>query len=305
MDANTLAPGAPHRLTPQDDLAAALASAPEGACLILTAGRHVLYRPVVREGALTLRAEGDARLELDARLAFEGDGAWAIRGIAIAVVGPVAGLSARSGRLELADCTITGREGARTALRLQGDAGCRLNDVTVAGFSAAGVVASESATLDATDCRWRDNAGAGVRFQDAAGGELRNNLLERNGDAGVRIEDRAAPELEGNIAFENGGPGLHYMEAAGGGAYGNLLEGNRRQGILLEGQAAPTLEENTARRNLGGIRYAAAAGGRCFKNTCDGNLGHDISLAPGASPMLVGNHAVVEREQLGAVRRAI
>lgn len=294
-------------LTPHDDMATALRTAPAGARLVLGAGRHVLHSQVVRRGDLTVEAgEPDVLWELDGRLAFEGPGTWVLRGLALAVVGPVAGLVACDGTLEIVDCRLTGREGARTALRLQGEVVARLEDTTLAGFAAAGLAAAGRSRVDAIDCRFHENGGPGLRFSEQAGGSLRNNMMERNGAAGVHLEGQAAPELEGNICFENAGPGLHYSEFAAGGAYGNLLEGNRRQGALLDGHSAPTLEENTMRRNVGGIRYAEHAGGRCFKNACDGNLGHDISLAPGVEPWLLGNQAVIEREGAArAVRRAM
>lgn len=292
-------------ITPGEDLAGRLEAAPAGACVTLAAGRHVLFRPVSRQAALTITAAPGATLELDSRLTFAADGR--LDGLEILVTGVAAGLRAEAGTLELVGCTVTGREGAREALRVQGLAIARLTDAVVSGFAAAGISVKGQARLESRDGRFHGNAGPGLAFDDQSTGELRDNLIERNGQAGIRIQGQATPELEGNIVLDNQGPGLHYLESAAGGAYGNLIEGNHRQGVLLEGESRPTLEHNTLRRNVGGLRYAEASGGHCRENACDGNLGHDFLLAPGAQPLLIANRAVVEREngRTGAIRRAI
>jgi hypothetical protein len=298
---------APLILTPADDLAASLSTAPAGSRIRLAPGRHGLFRAVRREADLTLEASPGATLAIDALLSFEGVGTWALLELNINVAGPTAGLRADAGHLKLADCALSGGSDARCGLRLSGNARATLTDTTLAGFAGAGVVVRDKARLEAHDCRFLDNRGPGLSFESHSGGLLRNNLIERNGQAGVRVAGNATPELEGNIVLGNHGPGLHFVDAATGGAYGNLLEGNHRQGVLLEGECRPALEHNTLRKNVGGLRYAEASGGYCRHNACDGNLGHDILLAPAARPHLQANQAVVEREHglTGAIRRAV
>lgn len=104
-----------------------------------------------------------------------------------------------------------------------------------------------------------------VRYEDATGGAIRNNVIYGALFQGITLEDSYDIVVEGNRIFSNGAAGVKGTRGTGLVIKGNLVYANTDQGISLEGQGSTSpgnrIEGNTVDKNgLGGIRLTGPVG---------------------------------------------
>jgi len=110
----------------------------------------------------------------------------------------------------------------------------------------------------------------GIRYEDAAGGVIRNNIVYGAQFQGILVQASFDIVVEANRVFSNGvsaggGAGIKGVQGSNLTVRGNLVYANADQGISLEGQGPTSLnnviESNTVDRNgKDGIRLTSPVG---------------------------------------------
>lgn len=315
------------RLTPDDDLLAALRDAPDGMELQLAEGTYLLREPVTLTRRIGLAGAGRERTRIVGRgaefvLRAQAPGGVTLRGLTLSHEGNVAadGLWIMLGRVEVTDCRFRGTRGRGVYLAGEahgtlrgcefmdnGDAGLLIGGLaapvvdgcTARGNRGEGIGVREDARPVLTDNRAIVNYQSGIAYHDAAGGVARGNLCAQNGLSGIAAFDAAAPEVTGNNLRGNNRSGLAYWNQAAGTAAENTCDDNGQDGIEVHDGARPHLLRNAARRNKGeGIAFSGRSGGMALQNRCEDNTGHGLAQRDQAAPTVAGN--VFSGNQQGA-----
>jgi len=195
-----------------DELVAALAVAGSGSVIRIAGGEYRLSQPLVMLRPVTLVGAGAAATVLvstaaDAALVLATDGDAVVRDLAIAHEGPqpasvvlVAGGGYVLERLRIDGGAAVGSGGYGVVLRpasnpLLGTGTRRvLDDVTLVGTPAGGVVVAGEEAPTIRDVSVTGSAGCGLCFVERSAGTVSGATISDT-QVGVRVDDEAAPDV--------------------------------------------------------------------------------------------------------------
>ncbi|NCC30584.1 MAG: hypothetical protein EOM24_01020 [Chloroflexia bacterium] len=254
-------PSAAITVSPNEDLAQAVASAPSGAEIHLLAGVYQLAQSLRIDKPLTLRGAGMEATRIvgtseGAVLHVQGKGLFRLTELSVVYQGtaPASAVDVTDRELEVQRCYFTGgvsdkrgskRGGGGLVLRGQAygtvaDCVCRLNQW--------GLAATDNVQLVLIDNLCSANREAGIFYKDRAKGIAKRNLCIGNKVYGIYVSAEASPRLENNICRESD-YGIAYTDTAGGFAMGNTCMANARDAMRIERTASPSLAANMCNYN--------------------------------------------------------
>ncbi|MBN2387304.1 MAG: right-handed parallel beta-helix repeat-containing protein [Anaerolineales bacterium] len=243
----------PEFITPDQDLAAILASAPDGATLPLGPGTFHLSQSLLINASLTLigRGPGQTRIVSSASeevLRFSGSGMLTVRGIAFEYSGSSQAsiLVFDRGTADITDIELSGAihdEGlAHAALVVEGSASVDLQVSRIYDSpEATGIVARDNATLIVENCVI-DNVGLGIAVIDRAEATIVTNEV-RETLIGFLAAGEASAVLRDNIFAEGELLGIFFDDETSGSVTGNQVSGSSI-GIMVSGASSPTIVDN-------------------------------------------------------------
>lgn len=301
----------PVQLTPESDLATAVAEAEPGAVLVLRPGVYNLARGLLIGHNLTLNGAGSDKTEIISRapeylLKVVGDDTdLHVTGLTLTHTGPgwadVMVLSA--GKSTISDVKFTGalsnleeqradpsvpKRGGR-GLVIAGKASSQLDSIVASDNDLFGIAVEDQAQVLLSQSTLQKNGSSGMLFSGDSGGKLLDNIIEDHPLHGVTVSGNSAPLIESNTLRGNDRLGILFNETSSGTASKNLSEGNAI-GIAVSDKSAPLLEGNTLRDNgLSGIFYNDEAAGVARGNTSELNRSRGISVAGNANPTIEDN----------------
>lgn len=301
----------PVQLTPENDLAAAIAEAEPGEVLVLAPGIYNLPESLIIDSSLALSGAGSGKTEI-----VSGASEYLLKVIGTDTDLELTGLSLSHTGREWADVLVLS-EGKSTisdvkfagalsnleeqradpsspnrggrGLVIAGKASSQLDGIVATDNDLFGIAVEDQAQVSLSRSTLQENGSSGIIFSDYSGGELLNNVFEDHPLHGVIVSGNSAPIIEGNTLRGNDRLGILYDQNSGGTARNNLSEGNAI-GIAVSGKSTPLLEGNTLRDNgLSGIFYNDEAAGIARGNTSELNRSRGISVAGNANPMIEDN----------------
>lgn len=148
----------------------------------------------------------------------------------------------------------------------------------------------------------RQNKGAGIHFNDGAGGLAEENICEQNGSSGILADGvSTSPTLQANRCDRNKENGIAFMGAARGSVTDNVCEENGDSGFSAIGEGtAPDFMKNTARKNIRyGIIFTTGADGDATENLCEENELSGISAANRSTRPALSKNQLLRNRKFG------
>jgi len=241
-------------------LVEAVATAPKGTTIQLTAGEYRLAETLFINQFLMLRGAGMEQTK---------------------IIGPngAIGIELNNATFVAQNLTFEGINSEKTEKQIlvrgthakvtitacrfwQGHTGLLLGGTTIGTITACelknnmvGLALTGGTAVTITACRLENNEEAGLIYRDQSGGLAKQNICQSNGH-GIILDDRPMPTLTKNIVIENRGNGIFYrnINGHGGTARKNRCKRNGDTGIKIYHKADPSMDANICLQNRHGIR---------------------------------------------------
>ncbi|HTH06627.1 MAG TPA: right-handed parallel beta-helix repeat-containing protein, partial [Ilumatobacteraceae bacterium] len=271
-------------ITPGDDvdeqLRAALDKVAAGSTIEFGAGTFELTEPVVVDITINFAGAGRDQTTLSSAaegvgLAFVGPGGFsmtdltlehtgdkeasvflAIEGpvtIAHAVVrGGVVGTEAASGGGHGVVFAFDPIEGFPDRTDAERSGPLTIDDTTVTGNAAAGVLSTGRASPQITASTISDNGGCGLCYVSHARGSVTNTTVEGN-QIGVQAGDDSAPRLRNSTFSGNAQVGITFDGATTGSLTTSTIESNGSVGVQIGGTSSASITGNTIGKQSVGV----------------------------------------------------
>jgi serine/threonine-protein kinase len=282
------------QVDPGADLAAAIAAAPRGGTVQLTAGTYRLAEPVYLLQDVTVRGAGPGSTRLVSTASGAGllvplPAKVQVERLALTHAGNKAasGLIVWDGRAELRAVRVSGATGRVSGPADRG----RQAAAALSGGVGSGVLVSQSASLLIRDAQLTDNDVAGLVVGGRARVDVRDTAFEDNGLCGLCFTGRATGQVR-DSHVTGGAVGMYVGQRSSPELQGNVVSGTREAGIAIQEQAAPVLTANQVGGNGGvGIGVYAASRPRVGDNTVtqSGRAGLVLDTRAAARPDVHGN----------------
>jgi parallel beta-helix repeat protein len=278
----------------RDEASDIVSRAEAGGHLQLQAGDYDLTRPVHVAKDLRISGVGAERTVLtiadgQALFTLAADVTLELVGVSLHFAGHQGGsaILAEQGTLIMRQTRIAGSRGH--GVRLTGDARAQISNSEFFNNDGSALYVAGRAYMRLESSFIRGND-IGIRFADAATGELLNNVSDVNQRYGLSVQDDANVMANENFFRDNEASGVHVAGRSQGIFAGNTIDNNVYSGINVQDAAKPDLARNILRGNgHAGITYLGSAGGRAVRNISESNGFHGIAVRNEAAPTLEDN----------------
>jgi parallel beta-helix repeat protein len=280
------------------DLAAAVASLPDGGTIVLEPGTYMLESPLRVEQSVSLVGAGRDQTEVETTVAEAGlvvtADAFGAEGITFRHSGSRAGgmIVVKDADVRVVDCGFVGstrtRRWSYEALWIKGTSSGYVRDCTFTDC-AAGLGVSGYSRTTVEECRFEDCDTAGVAVYGYATSAVLRNVVRDCNDSGIAVSDSARPVIDSNrcSGCENGIAAGKRSEAR---IEENRCSDNLENGIIAYGRSSTRILDNVCMRNReSGIAALDDAEVHIDGNTTERNEGVGIGCWGGVTGKLSDN----------------